>query len=138
MEETFVNKNAVTTLRLGQARGIVLMVPARAGLAVAEYLPNLVKKSVVGSGHAAKEQVQMMVRRAFAERRPSPPPMPPTRSPSPYATRIIARRRAACAGTARMIAKLSGLVDAVGDGSVVIDVGGVGYLVSVPPRRCPS
>ena len=62
VEETFVNKNAVTTLRLGQARGIVLMVPARAGLAVAEYLPNLVKKSVVGSGHAAKEQVQMMVR----------------------------------------------------------------------------
>ncbi len=62
VEETFVNKNAVTTLRLGQARGIVLMVPARAGLAVAEYLPNLVKKSVVGSGHAGKEQVQMMVR----------------------------------------------------------------------------
>lgn len=62
VEETFVNKNAVTTLRLGQARGIVLMIPARAGLAVAEYLPNLVKKSVVGSGHAAKEQVQMMVR----------------------------------------------------------------------------
>jgi crossover junction endodeoxyribonuclease RuvC len=62
VEETFVNKNAVTTLRLGQARGIVLMVPARAGLVVAEYLPNLVKKSVVGSGHAAKEQVQMMVR----------------------------------------------------------------------------
>ena len=62
VEETFVNKNAVTTLRLGQARGIALMVPARAGLAVTEYLPNLVKKSVVGSGHAAKEQVQMMVR----------------------------------------------------------------------------
>jgi len=62
VEETFVNKNAVTTLRLGQARGIALMIPARAGLAVAEYLPNLVKKSVVGSGHAAKEQVQMMVR----------------------------------------------------------------------------
>lgn len=62
VEETFVNKNAVTTLRLGQARGIALMIPARAGLSVAEYLPNLVKKSVVGSGHAAKEQVQMMVR----------------------------------------------------------------------------
>ncbi|MGF1640738.1 MAG: crossover junction endodeoxyribonuclease RuvC [Rhodospirillales bacterium] len=62
VEETFVNRNAVSTLRLGQARGIVLMVPARAGLQVAEYLPNLVKKSVVGSGHAAKEQVQMMVR----------------------------------------------------------------------------
>ena len=63
VEETFVNRNAVSTLKLGQARGVVLLIPARAGLSVAEYLPNLVKKTVVGSGHAAKEQVQMMVRR---------------------------------------------------------------------------
>lgn len=63
VEETFVNRNAVSTLRLGQARGVTLLVPARAGLPVAEYLPNLVKKTVVGSGHAAKVQVQMMVRR---------------------------------------------------------------------------
>lgn len=63
VEETFVNRNAVSTLRLGQARGIALLIPARVGLPVAEYLPNLVKKTVVGSGHAAKEQVQMMVRR---------------------------------------------------------------------------
>ncbi len=62
VEETFVNVNAASTLKLGQARGIALLVPARAGLVVAEYPPNLVKKSVVGSGHAAKEQVQMMVR----------------------------------------------------------------------------
>ena len=62
VEETFVNRNAVSTLRLGQARGIALLVPARAGLVVAEYLPNLVKKTVVGAGHAAKPQVQMMVR----------------------------------------------------------------------------
>lgn len=62
VEETFVNRNAVSTLRLGQARGIALLVPARAGLPVTEYLPNLVKKTVVGSGHAAKIQVQMMVR----------------------------------------------------------------------------
>ncbi len=61
VEETFVNRNAVSTLRLGQARGIALLVPARAGLFVAEYLPNLVKKTVVGTGHAAKEQVQMMI-----------------------------------------------------------------------------
>jgi crossover junction endodeoxyribonuclease RuvC len=63
VEDTFVNRNAISTLRLGQARGIALLVPARVGLPVTEYLPNLVKKSVVGSGHAAKEQVQMMVRR---------------------------------------------------------------------------
>ena len=62
VEETFVNRNAVSTLKLGQARGIALLVPARAGLPVAEYLPNLVKKTVVGTGHAAKAQVQMMVR----------------------------------------------------------------------------
>jgi crossover junction endodeoxyribonuclease RuvC len=62
IEETFVNKNAVSTLKLGQARGIALLVPARAGIPVAEYLPNLVKKTVVGTGHAAKQQVQMMVR----------------------------------------------------------------------------
>lgn len=62
VEETFVNKNAVSTLKLGQARGIVLLVPALAGLHVAEYLPNLVKKTVVGAGHAQKQQVEMMIR----------------------------------------------------------------------------
>ncbi len=61
VEETFVNKNPTSTLKLGQARGIVLLVPARAGVAVSEYTPNLIKKSIVGTGHAAKEQVQMMV-----------------------------------------------------------------------------
>ena len=61
VEETFVNKNPTSTLKLGQARGITLLVPAQRGLAVAEYPPNLVKKTVVGNGHAAKEQVQMMV-----------------------------------------------------------------------------
>ncbi|TVR96714.1 MAG: crossover junction endodeoxyribonuclease RuvC [Rhodospirillales bacterium] len=63
VEETFVNRNAISTLKLGQARGIALLVPAQAGIPVTEYLPNLVKKTVVGTGHAAKEQVQMMVRR---------------------------------------------------------------------------
>lgn len=62
VEETFVNRNPVSTLKLGQARGIALLVPAQAGIPVTEYLPNLVKKTVVGTGHAAKEQVQMMVR----------------------------------------------------------------------------
>lgn len=62
VEETFVNRNAASTLKLGQARGVVLLAPARAGLPVAEYATNLVKKSVVGSGHAAKLQIAMMVR----------------------------------------------------------------------------
>lgn len=63
VEETFVNKNPTTTLRLGEARGVVLLAPALAGLPVAEYSANRIKKSVVGVGHAAKEQVQMMVGR---------------------------------------------------------------------------
>ncbi|MFI4988597.1 MAG: crossover junction endodeoxyribonuclease RuvC [Alphaproteobacteria bacterium] len=61
VEESFVNKNPSSTLKLGLARGVVLLAPARAGLAVSEYPTNLVKKSVVGAGHAGKEQVQVMV-----------------------------------------------------------------------------
>ena len=61
VENTFVNSNAAATLKLGQARGIAMLVPARAGLAVAEYAPNLVKKSIVGSGHAEKAQIRMMI-----------------------------------------------------------------------------
>lgn len=63
VEETLVNKNAKSTLKLGVARGVVLLVPARSGLPVAQYLPMIVKKAVVGTGHAAKEQVNMMVGR---------------------------------------------------------------------------
>lgn len=62
VEETFVNKNPSSTLKLGQARGVALLVPALAGLPVAEYAPNHIKKSVVGTGHAAKEQIRAMVR----------------------------------------------------------------------------
>jgi crossover junction endodeoxyribonuclease RuvC len=62
VEHTFVNKDAVATLKLGQARGIALLVPAQAGLTVGEYAPNAVKKTVVGVGHAAKVQVDHMVR----------------------------------------------------------------------------
>jgi len=62
VEESFVNKNASSTLKLGLARGVVLLAPARAGLKVAEYPTNLVKKSVVGAGHAEKAQVEAMVR----------------------------------------------------------------------------
>ena len=63
VEQTFVNKDASGTLKLGQARGIALLVPAQAGLAVAEYAPNAVKKAVVGVGHADKRQIQHMVAR---------------------------------------------------------------------------
>jgi crossover junction endodeoxyribonuclease RuvC len=61
VEETFVNENAKATLKLGQARGIALLAPALRGLRVAEYTPNLIKKTVVGAGHADKRQIQAMV-----------------------------------------------------------------------------
>ena len=61
VEQTFVNKDAVATLKLGQARGIAMLVPAIAGLAVAEYAPNLVKKTIVGAGHCEKAQIRMMI-----------------------------------------------------------------------------
>ena len=61
VEETFVNENAKATLKLGQARGIAMLAPAVANIPVSEYTPNLIKKTVVGAGHAEKKQIQMMV-----------------------------------------------------------------------------
>lgn len=61
VEQTFVNKDATATLKLGQARGIAMVVPALAGIPVAEYEPNKVKKSVVGAGHAEKNQIHTMI-----------------------------------------------------------------------------
>jgi crossover junction endodeoxyribonuclease RuvC len=61
VEATFVNRDAAATLKLGQARGIALLVPAKAGVIVAEYAPNLVKKTIVGAGHAEKAQIRLMI-----------------------------------------------------------------------------
>ena len=61
VEATFVNANAAATLKLGQARGVALLVPAQAHLSVAEYAPNLVKKTIVGAGHGDKAQIRMMI-----------------------------------------------------------------------------
>jgi crossover junction endodeoxyribonuclease RuvC len=63
VEETFMNKNAASALKLGMARGVVLLAPSHMGLPVFDYTANVVKKSVVGSGHADKNQVAEMVRR---------------------------------------------------------------------------
>ena len=62
VEETYVNKNPGTTLRLGAARGVVLLAPASRGIPVAEYSTNLIKKAVVGAGHADKHQIEVMVK----------------------------------------------------------------------------
>jgi crossover junction endodeoxyribonuclease RuvC len=61
VEATFVNRDASATLKLGQARGVAVLVPAKAGLPVAEYAPNLVKKTIVGAGHGDKAQIRMMI-----------------------------------------------------------------------------
>ena len=71
VEETFVNGNARSALKLGQARGIALLVPARLGLDVAEYAPNSVKKTVTGSGHADKAQIWAMLRDLLAQATPN-------------------------------------------------------------------
>ncbi len=62
VEETFVNADARSALKLGAARGVAMLVPAQGGLSVAEYAPNHVKKTVVGSGHAEKQQIRMMIK----------------------------------------------------------------------------
>lgn len=62
VEQTFVNRDGAATLKLGQARGIALLVPAKAGLTVAEYAPSVVKKTIVGRGQAEKVQIRAMVK----------------------------------------------------------------------------
>ncbi len=62
VEETFVNRNPASALKLGQARGVCMVAPARQGLEVHEYAANLVKKSIVGTGHATKDQIGMMIK----------------------------------------------------------------------------
>ncbi len=73
VEKTFVNKDGSGTLKLGQARGIAMLVPARAGLPVGEYSPNSVKKTVVGVGHADKRQVMHMVKLQLPGSNPTSP-----------------------------------------------------------------
>lgn len=63
VEETYVNRNGASTLKLGYARGIALLVPSLAGVDVHEYGAKAVKRAVVGTGAATKDQVTMMVKR---------------------------------------------------------------------------
>src|ERR1700756_864235 len=116
VEETFVNKNPTSTLKLGLARGVVLLVPALAGLVVAEYPANLVKKSVVGAGHAGKPPVPMKIREllpgCLGRRRNVP--CPPRGAPPALAA----------GGGGGVIAKLTALVDSAAEDAAIVDVGG--------------
>ena len=71
IEQTFVNKDGVATLKLGQARGVAMLAPAMFGISVAEYAPNQVKKTVVGAGHAEKTQIAMMLKILLPKAEPS-------------------------------------------------------------------
>jgi crossover junction endodeoxyribonuclease RuvC len=73
VEQTFVNKDAVATLKLGQARGVAMLAPAMFGIEVAEYAPNQVKKTVVGAGHAEKNQVLVMLKILLPKADPKSP-----------------------------------------------------------------
>jgi crossover junction endodeoxyribonuclease RuvC len=73
VEQTFVNKDGVATLKLGQARGVAMMTPAMFGISVAEYAPNQVKKTVVGTGHADKSQIMMMLKILLPKAEPKSP-----------------------------------------------------------------
>jgi crossover junction endodeoxyribonuclease RuvC len=73
VEQTFVNKDGVATLKLGQARGVAMLGPAMFGIAVAEYAPNQVKKTVVGAGHADKSQILVMLKILLPKADPKSP-----------------------------------------------------------------
>ncbi len=137
VEHTFVNKDAAGTLKLGQARAVALLVPARAGLPVAEYAPNAVKKAVVGVGHAAKPQVEHMVklalpggeaRRAGRDRRARDRALPRLDLPR-------GRQAGGRAGGGRaMIGKISGRLDYVAEDHALIEAAGVGYMIYASSR----
>ncbi len=73
VEQTFVNKDAVATLKLGQARGVAMLAPAMVGISVSEYAPNQVKKTVVGAGHADKHQILVMLKILLPKADPQSP-----------------------------------------------------------------
>jgi holliday junction DNA helicase RuvA len=120
VEETFVNKDARATLKLGAARAVALLVPGCAGVPVAEYAPNLVKKTVVGVGHADKPRSATWCRgccRAAPEERRFGRRAGGRHLPRPPQESL------------RVIGKLRGIVETYGEDWVILDVGGVGYHV---------
>ena len=129
-----MNRNGAATLKLGYARGVALLAPALAGVPVTEYAAKSVKLSVVGTGGAEKAQVQMMVRRLL-------PGAVIRRADAADALAVAichahhrASRMAWAAGEDRVIAQLTGRVEALEEGRCIIDVNGVGYLVHASTR----
>ena len=128
-----MHKDPSAALKLGHARAIALLAAAQAGLEIAEYTPNHIKKCVVGAGHAGKEQVMAMVKRLLPRPRTSTRKTQRTRWPAPSRMRISSGTRARIAASLLvMIGKLTGIVDSVAEDHAILDVGGVGYLVALP------
>ena len=119
-------------MKLGQARGIAMVVPARAGVPVAEYAPNLVKKSIVGAGHGDKAQIRMMIGVLLPKAEPSSDDAADALAIA--VTHAHHRQSVAAQGGGAMIGKLKGVIDSYGEDSVILDVNGVGYLVHCSAR----
>ena len=134
VEATFVNKDGASTLKLGQARGVAMLAPAMAGILVAEYAPNQVKKTVVGAGHADKNQIQVMLEDAFAEGRSENAGRRRRACHCDHARASSAERDAEAESGQRMIGKLKGLINSYGEDYVILDVQGVGYQVHCSAR----
>jgi len=136
IEEVFVNMNPASTLKLGHARAAVMLAPARAGLSVAEYSPNLIKKAVVGAGHADKSQIAFMVKRLL-------PSAGDVKADAADAlavaiTHAQLRKRAILTRAAGedcfMIGRLRGVLAEVEADHCLIDCAGVGYVVTCGAR----
>ena len=130
MEQAFVARDPQAALKLGHARAVALLAAAQAGLEIAEYAPNHIKKCVVGAGHAGKEQVQFMVKRLL-------PACGVTQADAADALAAAIAHAHLSTTRARtvvasMIGKLTGIVDTITEDTVILDVNGVGYLVQCP------
>ena len=134
VEQTFVNKDGVATLKLGQARGVAMLAPAMFGISVAEYAPNQVKKTVVGAGHADKNQIMVMLKILLPKAEPKSARRRRRAGDRHHACASSRQRHPAAESGRGMIGKLKGLINSYGEDFVILDVGGVGYQVHCSSR----
>jgi len=134
VEQTFVNKDGVATLKLGQARGVAMLAPAMFGISVAEYAPNQVKKNRGRRRTCRQEQILMMLKNPAAQGRAEIRRCRRRARHRHHARASPRERHAAAEGGGDMIGKLKGLIDSYGEDFVILDVGGVGYQVHCSAR----